>query len=103
MANQRETINLISYHETDADPRDLITLLLVIIQSESLAWTFVSSTFLSSESKRFQKQSEILRSISFSVSGHRNTVCHQTPLTGHFAINRSMKALISTRCLELLS
>lgn len=35
MANQHETINLISYHETDADPRDLITLLLVIIQSES--------------------------------------------------------------------
>lgn len=60
MANQHETINLISYHETDTDPRDVITLLLVIIQTESWAWAFVSSTVLPSESKRFQKQGEIL-------------------------------------------
>jgi len=68
MANQHETINLISYHETDTDPRDPITLLLVIIQTESWAWAFVSSTVLSSESERFQKQSEILQSIPFDIS-----------------------------------
>lgn len=60
MANQHETINLILYHETDTDPGDLITLLLVIIQTESWAWTFVSSTVLPSGSKRFQKEGEIL-------------------------------------------
>lgn len=36
MTNQHETINPISYHETDADPRDVITSLLVIIQIKKL-------------------------------------------------------------------
>lgn len=68
MANQYETINLISDHETDTDPRDAITLLLVIIYTESRAWAFVSSTVLSSENGRFQKRSEAQQSIPFNIS-----------------------------------
>lgn len=92
---------LILYHETDTDPRNLITLLVVVIQTESWTWAFVTSTVLSSERKDFKNKVKFYNQPNLTFQA-KNIMWHQTPLSGHLMISYSLKALISALCLELL-